>query len=308
MNKKILVTGGSGLVGGYLSKIIPTATYVSSQDFNLTIASEVERMFETYKPDVVVHLAAKVGGLIDNIDYPADYYDDNILMNTNVLKYSKKFEVNRFIGVLSSCAYPDEVKSYPIKESFLHDGPPNKAQFSYGISKRAFAVQIDAYNDQYGTNYQYLIPCNLYGESDKIEESKSHFVTALVRKIYEANENGDDHIVLYGDGTPLRQFMHAKDMAHIIDIAIKFNITDSFNVATEESVSIKEIAKIAIDTTDSSHLSIKFDKNMPNGQIRKDLDVKLMKSLISDYKFVTLQEGIKDFYNFYKQKENDNNK
>ena len=115
MSKKILVTGGSGLVGEYLKKILPDAIYVSSKDYNLTVAKEVEAMFELHKPDVVVHLAAKVGGLIDNIDFPADYYDDNILMNTNTLRCSRKFGVDRFIGILSSCAFPDEVKSYPIK-------------------------------------------------------------------------------------------------------------------------------------------------------------------------------------------------
>jgi GDP-L-fucose synthase len=298
---KVLVTGGSGLVGSYLKKIIPDATYVSTKDFDLTSIKDVEKMFEIHNPDIVVHLAAKVGGLIDNIDYPADYYDDNIMMNTNTLKLAHKHGVKRFLGILSSCAYPDEVRAYPIKEESLHLGPPNKSQFSYGISKRSFAVQIEAYNKQYGTNYQYLIPCNLYGESDKIEESKSHYVTSLIKKIYDANKNEDDHITLYGDGTPIRQFMHAEDMAKIIKIIIDENITESFNVAPKEGISIKDIAIKALKATNSEHLLIKFNSKMPNGQIRKDLDISKMKSLIPGYKYISLQEGIKTFYEFYKK-------
>jgi len=299
MTKKILVTGGSGLVGNYLKNIIPEAIYVSSKDFDLTNVSDVKKMLEIHKPNIIVHLAAKVGGLMDNVEYPADYYDENILINTNTLKYSKKYGVERFIGILSSCAYPDIVKSFPIKEESLHEGPPNKVQLSYGISKRSFAVQIDAYNKQYKTNYQYLIPCNLYGGTDKIEDSKSHFITALVKKIYEANRNGEKYITLYGDGTPIRQFMYAKDMAEIIKIIIDKNITDSFNVAPRKVFNIEEIAKIAIKAT-NSNLDIKFDSSMPNGQIRKDLDISKMDSLISDYEFTPFEDGIKILYNFYK--------
>lgn len=300
MGYKILVTGGSGLVGEHLKHILPEAVYVSSKDFDLTKVDDVKRMYEVHKPDVVVHLAAKVGGLMDNIDYPADYYDENTLINTNTLRFAYKNGVKRFIGILSSCAYPDTVKTFPIKEEFLHEGPPNKTQFSYGISKRSFAVQIEAYNKQYGTDYQYLIPCNLYGVSDKIEESKSHFVTALVNKIYEANKNGDNHITLYGDGTPLRQFMHAQDMANIIKLIIEQNITESFNVAPRDGVSIKDIAEMAIKSTESN-LEIKFDSNMPNGQIRKDLDVEKMEKLIPGYEFTTFEKGIKSLYEFYKK-------
>tara|TARA_R110000868_G_scaffold382099_2_gene648597 strand:+ start:196 stop:1113 length:918 start_codon:yes stop_codon:yes gene_type:complete len=301
INKKILVTGGSGLVGKYLKKIIPYAVYISSNDYDLTIMSEVNDMLDKYRPSVVIHLAAKVGGLIDNIEKPAKYYDDNILINTNTLKSSYEHGVTNFIGILSSCAYPDSPQSYPIKESYIHDGPPNKSNFSYGITKRAFAVQIEAYNEQYDLNYNYLIPCNLYGENEKDEEDNSHYITALIKKIYTANKEAEDHILLYGDGTPVRQFMHAQDMANIIKIVVDNNIKESFNVAAEDHFSIKEIAKIAIKVT-NSNLSLKFDSNMPNGQLRKDLDIIKMKSVIPDYNYISLDEGIKSFYEFYKRK------
>jgi len=302
MKNKILVTGGNGLVGKYLKGVMIDAIYASSKDFDLTDINDVEKMFELYRPNVVIHLAAKVGGLTDNIERPAEYYDDNILINTNTLKVSHKYGVKKFVGVLSSCAYPDTPKSYPIKEEYMHDGPPNMSNFSYGISKRAFSVQIDAYNEQYGLDYNYIIPCNIYGNSDKDEGHKSHYVTALVKKIYEANKNEDDFIMLYGDGTPIRQFIHAQDMANIIKIVIDNNIKESFNVASEESMSIKEMAEIALKSSDSKHLLIKFDSTMPNGQIRKDLDITKMKELIPGYKYVSLKMGIKLFYDFYKNK------
>lgn len=299
MSKKILVTGGSGLVGNYLKEIIPEASYVSSKDFDLTDLSQVKKMFKSYRPNIVIHLAAKVGGLIDNLNYPADYYDENILINTNTLLYARKYGVERFIGILSSCAYPDNVESFPLKEESLHEGPPNNIQLSYGISKRSFAVQIEAYNKQYGLRYQYLIPCNLYGITNKLENNKSHFITSLVHKIYEANRDGKKYITLYGDGTPLRQFMFAKDMAEIIKLVIDKNITDSFNVAPRKVFNIKEIARIAIECTNSK-LDIKFDSSLPNGQIRKDLDINKMDSLIPDYNFTPFEKGIKYLYDYYK--------
>lgn len=299
--KKVLVTGGSGLVGTYLKNVMPDAIYLSSQNYDLTSINEAEKMLRMHRPNVVIHLAAKVGGLIDNIERPAEYYDDNILINTNTLKASYEYGVKKFIGVLSSCIYPDVVSSYPIKEECLYSGPPNKSNFSYGITKRVFATQINAYNEQYGTKYQYLIPCNLYGKNNKDKEDKSHYVTALIKKIYDANANGADSIVLFGDGTPIRQFMHAQDMANIIKIVINKNIEESFNVAPNETVSVGEIAKIAIQSTNSC-LSIKFDPARPNGQARKDLDITKMNKLIPNYKYISLKEGLESFYKYYKEK------
>lgn len=301
-NNKILVTGGSGLVGNALKKKMPNAIYVSSKDYDLTVQEEVKRMYEEIRPTHVIHLAARVGGIFDNIHHPSEYFEQNILMNTFMVKYAQEYGTKRFLGVLSSCIFPDVVENYPMKEEDLHLGPPTKTNFSYGMAKRALAVQIDACNEQYGTEYSYISPCNLYGESDKDDEEKSHFVTALVKKIYLANQNGDDKIELYGDGTPLRQFMHADDMASIIEIIVYRGITESFNLATEENISIDDIAKIALKATDSEHLNIEYDSTKPNGQMRKDLSIEKFKRLIPDYDFISLEDGIKSYYKTYKVK------
>jgi GDP-L-fucose synthase len=300
MYQKILVTGGSGLVGKYLKKILPNAIYVSSKDYDLTIQDEVKKMYEQHKPDCVVHLAARVGGIFDNIHHPFEYFDQNILMNTFMVKYAQQYGVKKFIGILSSCIFPDVVETYPMKEEDLHLGPPTRTNFSYGMAKRALAVQIESCNEEYGTEYIYMSPCNLYGESDKDDENKSHFVTALIKKIYLANLNGDDHIMLYGDGTPLRQFMHASDVAKIIKIVIDEDIKESFNLATKENISINDIAEIALKSTNSQHLKIKYDKTKPNGQMRKDLSIEKFERLVPDYNFINLEDGIKEYYKTYK--------
>jgi GDP-L-fucose synthase len=297
---KIVVTGGSGLVGKALKKYLPNAVYLSSKDFDLTHEDEVKSMYLKHKPDIVIHLAAKVGGIIDNITKPAEYFTENILMNTLLLEYAHKNNTKRFIGILSTCIYPDVMKEYPMKEKDLHLGPPTQTNFSYGYAKRSLAVQIDAYNKQYGTNYQYLIPCNLYGLDDKDNESNSHFITALIKKIYDANINGDDYITLFGDGTPLRQFMYADDFAKVIFQVIENNIFNNFNVATPENLSIKEMAEIALDACDSKHLNIIWDTSKPNGQFRKDVSIDILKNNISNFTPTSLYEGIKNIYKLKK--------
>lgn len=296
--KKILVTGGSGMVGSFLKDIMPDATYISSKNCNLTNQEGVEKMFNHIRPDVVVHLAARVGGITDNITYPAEYFDENIMMNTFVLRAAKSVGVTQFIGILSTCVYPDVLSEehYPLKEEYLHLGPPAPTNFSYGYAKRALAVQIDSYNKQYGTNYNYLIPSNLFGEYDKFDDNSSHYVAALVKKIYNAKKNGDDTIKLMGTGRPIRQFCYSMDLARIIKYCIENNITENLNIAGSEAYTIKEIAEIALRACDAQNLSLDFDSTKPDGQYRKDVSNKKMLSVMPEFEFTPLEEGIKRTY------------
>lgn len=296
---KIVVTGGSGMVGNSLKLILPEAAYLSSKDYDLTSEKGVVQMYQDLKPSVVIHLAAKVGGIIDNIDKPYTYFTDNVLMNSLLIEHARKSDVKRFIGVLSTCIYPDVVENYPMKEDKLHDGSPTPTNFSYGYAKRCMAVQIDACNNQYGTNYQYLTPCNLYGHFDNYEnENKMHFVSALIKKIHLAKINGNDKITLFGTGNPLRQFMHSDDFANVIKKCIDDNIYENFNVATEENISINEIAKIALRACEATHLKIEYDSSKPDGQFRKDVNVDLLKKIIPDFKPIDLYSGIKNTYDY----------
>jgi len=295
--KKILVTGGTGLVGTYLKKILPEATYVSSKDYNLLDKKDVQRMFSDIKPRKIIHLAARVGGVHHNIQEPVKYFEENLLMNTFVLQESFLNKVESFLGMLSSCIYPNDVKNYPIKEENLLQGAPHQDLFSYSYAKRCLAIQIDAYNKKYNTKYNYLIPCNLYGEYDKFDPIEGHFVGALIEKIINAKKSRSKSIEIFGDGTPYRQFMHARDLAQIIKMTILKNIFLSFNVATDENYTIKKIVEIALEACNIQNLNIYFDKSKPNGQLRKDIDITNLKKLFPDFTPINLIDGIKEIYN-----------
>lgn len=294
---KILITGGSGMLGKHLRELYPDAIFISSKDYNLVREHEVEAMFRYHQPDIVIHAAARVGGIIDNINRPAEYFDDNVLMNTLILKYAYKYNVQRLIGILSTCIYPDVNYRYPMQEEDMFLGPPTPTNFSYGYAKRAMAVQIDAYNQQYGTKYNYLIPCNLYSEYDNFEnESKSHFLTALLKKIKLAEESKSGVIELFGTGKPQRQFMYAGDLTQIIKLSIDNNIYANLNVATEENLTIEEMALTAIKCL-SPEIKIQYKPNTPDGQLRKDVCVRKLKEHFPEFSFTTLEEGIKKVYN-----------
>jgi len=300
MDKKILVTGGSGLVGKHLQDILPEATYVSSSAYDLTNMSAVEEMMIDFEPDVVIHLAARVGGIVDNINYPVDYLEENVLMNTNVLKACHEFDVEKVIAILSTCVYPDVMDTYPMKEEDLFNGPPTPTNFSYGFAKRCMAAHIDSYVKQYDKKWSYLIPCNLYGEYDKYEEHHSHFVSALVKKIYEA----DDSIELWGTGKPLRQFMYGRDLARVIKYMIDNNIVDNFNVAPEWVHSINDLATIGKKACKKENLVVNYDNAKPDGQFRKDVDSSKLLSVLKDFKFTSLEEGIKKVYDNFSKRYN----
>lgn len=295
----ILITGGSGMVGRNLEEIMPDAYYLSSGDCDLTKESEVRKLIRHYEPNIIIHLAAVVSGIQDNIKRPVNHFEDNLLMNTFLIKAAKEVGVKRFIGMLSTCIYPDIAQAYPLTEDDIHDGPPTPTNFGYGYAKRCMAVMIDQYNQQYGTKYSYLIPSNLLGKYDKYSEDRSHFVGALIKKIYDAKLSGADHIELYGNGMPLRQFMLAADLAGIIKLCIENNITESFNVAPDEVYSVKEIAKIALRACDAEHLKINFDATKPNGQMNKTASNKKLKSIFPDFIFTLLHNAIKQTYQDY---------
>jgi GDP-L-fucose synthase len=303
---KLLITGGSGAVGKHLQEILPDALYIGSKDYDLRNKLEVKNLFKTYKPTHVVHLAARVGGIQDNINKPAEYFDDNILMNTHILSMCKIYNIKRFIGILSTCIYPDFgdynrqaanrgalARLYPMKENLLIAGPPAMTNLEYSYAKRCLAIQIDAYNQQYNTKYNYLIPCNLYSEYDNFKnKNKMHFITALLKKIKTSKET----LNLLGTGKPLRQFMYAGDLARVIKEVLDKDITDSFNVANPTNLSINEMANIALKTLNKD-LKIQYSNPELDGQYRKDVSSELMLSYIPDFKFTSFEEGIKKVYN-----------
>jgi GDP-L-fucose synthase len=295
---KVLITGGSGLVGSHLKEILPNATYISSKDYDLTSESAVDSLFSE-RWTHVIHLAARVGGILENINFPAEFIEQNLLMNTLLLKYARLNNVRNFTAILSTCIYPQSYAKYPMDESAIHVGSPEITNFAYAIAKRTIAVQIDAYRKQYGLDYNYLIPCNLYGEFDRIDDKKSHFVTALINKIIVAEKSSERMVSLLGTGLPLRQFMYAGDLAAVIKYCIENGITESFNVANNENLTIKEIAEIAVKACEVD-LEIEFDGISPDGQYRKDVSNTKMLSIIPDFEFTPLAKGIRKVFDRYK--------
>lgn len=295
---KIIVTGGSSMVGKHLQNILPKAIYLSSKECNLQNFEQTSKLFKQIKPQTVIHLAAKVGGIMDNIKNPVKFFDDNILINTNTVKAAYECGSSKFIGILSTCIYPDKLNKnqYPINEEMLHNGPPTLTNFAYGYAKRCLAVQIDAYNKQNKTEYSSLIPCNLYSEHDHFEGDKAHFLSSLIAKIHDAKTNNKKYIELFGSGKPLRQFMYAEDLAKAIVLSIHYNKSFCYNICTPENKSIKEIAQIALKACNAEYLKIKWDKTKPDGQFRKDASSEKFLIEYPNFKFTSLFEGIQKTY------------
>jgi GDP-L-fucose synthase len=287
MNNTILVTGGTGMVGKHLQEILPNAVYIGS-NIDLRDWISVDALFNKIKPSRVIHLAARVGGIQENIEKQAEFFDDNILINTHVLRASKLHNVERFTGILSTCIYPNIVSKYPMTEKDLFMGPPAITNFSYGYAKRCLAVQINAYNKQYKTKYNYLIPCNLYSELDNFEHgNKMHFITALLKKIKES----DGTLNLLGTGNPLRQFMYSGDLTRVIKEVIDRDITESFNVAPEYNYSINEMAILALESL-SKNYKIVYSKPELDGQYRKDVSSEKLKTILPNFEFTEFEDGI----------------
>lgn len=294
----ILITGGSGMVGEELKKILPNALYPSSKELNLLDSNSIEKFFTINQVTKIIHLAAYVGSLHDNIDNAVQYFEQNILMNTLITKAAYEHRVERFIGILSTCIYPDKGMEYPLKESIMHNGSPHEALYGYAYAKRSHAVQIDTYKKQFGLNYSYLIPTNMYGKSKHLE--RMHFINDLVVKIIKATKNKEKEIILFGDGTPLRQFISARDFARFIKIYLESGSSINMNVSDEYNRSIQEMAAIALNLY-NPELKVIYDDSKPNGQFRKDVDSSLLRENFPSFQFTSFQNGLRDLFEYYEK-------
>ena len=301
MKDKIVITGGTGMVGQSLQKIMPNAIYLSSKDCDLSNLDETIKFFKKEKPDTIIHIAGRVGGILENLKYPVDFLEENIFINTNLCKAAHISGTKNLMAVLSTCIYPENADRYPMTEDQLYNGPPPIQNFSYAYAKRCMAVQIDSYVQQYKkNNWCYIIPCNLYGEDDKFKYERSHYVSSLIDKIYNSK---DGKIHLLGTGTPLRQFMYSGDLALAIKSLIEKNIFENVNIANDEVCSIKEIAEIALKALGRKDLEIVFSGNeIEDGNYRKDVSSEKLKELLGGFEFTPLSKGIKKVYNIYKDR------
>ena len=269
---KVLVTGGTGMVGKAFNHIETEheLTLVGSRQYNLESWRDTRLMIETHAPDVIIHLAAKVGGIKANMNHQGDFYKNNIMINTNVLEAAQRLKVEKVISLLSTCVYPDNA-NYPLTEDQIHNGPPHHSNFGYAYAKRMLEVQSRAYRQQHGRNYITAIPNNLFGEHDSFDLENSHVIPAIIRKIYEAKLN-NEAVVLWGDGSPLREFTYSKDLADILLFLLdNYNESEPINIGNTQEISIKQVAEIIANILNFKG-NIIWDTTKPAGQYRKPSD------------------------------------
>ena len=267
MKKSILITGGTGMLGHALNNILHTGVFLSSKDGDLRDKRQTEAIFEKYKPEVVIHMAGKVGGIKANMNHLGEFYYDNIMINTNVLEASRKYDVQKVLSVLSTCVYPDDIK-YPLTEEQIHNGRPHHSNYAYAHAKRMLDVQSRAYRQQYGCNFITVVPNNLFGIHDNFDLQNSHVLPAMIRKIYEAKRYNRS-VTLWGDGSPLREFTFSHDMAKIIMFLLEnYNEPSPINVGNTKEYSIREVAEIIAKIYEYDG-EIIWDTSGPPGQFRK---------------------------------------
>jgi len=270
-SKRILITGGGGMVGRALQRVLPGALYLSSAVCDLKDPIKTRRLFEGYRPNYVIHLAAKVGGIKANMENLGAFYTDNTYINTNVLDCAHKTGVKKVVSLLSTCVYPNSA-TYPLTEDQIHNGAPHSSNYAYAYAKRMLDVQSRAYRAQYGCNFITVVPNNLFGEHDNFELNDSHVIPAIIRKMHEAKLNDTQEVTLWGDGSPLREFTYASDLARILLFVMEnYNDPEPLNVGNTQEISIKRVANLISDTIKFKG-EILWDTSQPSGQQRKPSD------------------------------------
>ena len=295
---RLLVTGSNGLVGYALQKIAPNNTiFISRKDADLTQFQETLKIFKKYEPTHVIHLAAQVGGMGANMTYPGTFFRNNILINTNVLEACKNVGTKKIISFLSTCIFPDNAV-YPLTEDQLHLGPPHESNFAYAYAKRMLEVQSRAYKKEFGLETLNVVGTNIYGPNDNFNLQNSHVLAALIHKCFLAKQKNED-LTIWGSGKPLREFVLSDDIAKIILHLIEnYNGDGIVNLSSGIENSITEVANIIANELDFNGNLI-FDSTKSDGQHRKPSDNSKLKSIISDFNFTTVNEGISKTINWF---------
>ncbi len=290
-----VITGGFGLIGSEFLNGVK----LKKSDYNLTIAEEVKQMYQDLNPDIVIHTAAKVGGIRANMDYKADFFYENIMMNTNIIHYAKEYKVKKLLCFLSTCIFPDSI-DYPLNESKINLGPPHSSNYAYAYAKRMSQVQIESYNEQYGTNFFSVIPTNVFGPNDNYNLELGHVIPSIIHKCYNAISN-KTNLVLWGDGSPLREFIYSKDVSKICEILIeKYNGTNPLIISTSEEYSIKDITNLIIKIMGFKGKII-WDVSKPNGQLRKNSDNSNLIKEIGNFEFTPIEKGLEETISFFEK-------
>jgi GDP-L-fucose synthase len=292
---KKIITGGTGLVGSAFKD----GTKLSSKHYNLISEVQTRKMFMDHKPEIVIHTAATVGGVGANMNYPADFFYNNIMMNTNVINEAYIFGVKKLVCFLSTCVFPDNVE-YPLDETKIHKGEPHFSNAPYAYAKRMADVQIQAYNKQYGTKYFCVIPTNIYGPSDNFDLENGHVIPMLIHKCYLAKKNNTAFEV-WGSGKPLREFVFSEDVANIIDLLLEnYEETDPVIISNPREYSIKEVVDLIVKYMEFEG-EVKWLSDKPDGQFRKPSSNQRLIDIIGNYNFIPLEIGLKETIDWFNE-------
>ncbi len=307
-NKRVIVTGGAGFLGSFivekLNKLGVDELFIPrSAKYDLRHVEAIKELIsDTTKGgnpvDMVIHLAANVGGIGANREHPGTFFYDNLMMGTNLLHESYKGGINKFVATGTICAYP-KFTPVPFKEEAIWDGYPEETNAPYGLAKKMMLVQSQSYREEYGYNSIFLLPVNLYGPRDNFDLNSSHVIPAMIRKCIEAKDSGAENITLWGDGSPSREFLYVEDAAEGLLLASEhFNSSDPINLGSGREVNIKDLSHI-ISKAVGFNGDIIWDTDKPNGQPRRCLDTEKATKLFGFTAKKELEDGIKETVEWY---------
>jgi len=295
-NRRVCVTGGDGFLGknvvrqlrerGAKEIFVPLI-----KDYNLVEPNDVVRVLEDAKPDVIIHLAAHVGGIGANREHPAEFFYDNLMMGVQLMHQAWKRGVEKFVAIGTVCAYP-KFTPVPFKEDDIWNGYPEETNAPYGLAKKMLLVQAQSYRQQYGYNAIFLLPVNLYGPGDNFNPKSSHVIPALIRKCIEAQESGQSEVQIWGDGSPTREFLFVEDAARgIVMASEKYNGADPVNLGSGFEISIKDLAGLIARLTGFQGKLV-YQTDQPNGQPRRALDITRAQQMFGFKAQVDFEEGL----------------
>ncbi|HXK28540.1 MAG TPA: GDP-L-fucose synthase [Candidatus Binatia bacterium] len=301
--KRVAVTGGAGFLGSFVvaklrDRGCQDIFVPRSREYDLVEMESVKRLYRDAHPDMVIHLAARVGGIGANRANPGKFFYDNLLMGTQLMEQGRLSGIEKFVAVGTVCSYP-KFTPIPFREEHLWDGYPEETNAPYGLAKKMLLVQSQSYRAQYGFNSIFLLPVNLYGPGDNFDLEQSHVVPALIRKCLEAKESGSAEIVCWGDGTPTREFLYVEDCAEAIVLATeKYEGAEPVNIGAGREISIKELVEqIAAITGFQGHII--WDTSKPNGQPRRCLDTSRAREFFGFTAKTDFRDGLKKTIDWY---------
>jgi GDP-L-fucose synthase len=304
-DKRVIVTGGAGFLGSYVVEklkdrgckdiFVPLV-----EDYDLTKEKNVIKLYKDYPADIVIHLAAVVGGIGANRENPGKFYYDNLVMGAMLMEYARQFEVDKFVAIGTICAYP-KFTPVPFKEEDLWNGYPEETNAPYGLAKKMMLVQSQAYRTQYDFNSIFLLPLNLYGPRDNFNPKNSHVIPALIKKFVEAVERGKDEVVVWGTGKPTRGFLYVEDAVEgIVLAAEKYNKSEPVNLGSDLEISIKDLAEL-IARFCGFKGKIRWDNSKPDGQPRRKLDTSRAVREFGFESKMDFEEGLKRTIEWYRE-------